>query len=231
VDQGPGESLLAQAIVPDPCFWTPELPFCYSARVEVRRGGRVQEVIERTFGIRPLGCRGQRFLYEGKPWVLRAVACRSCDLTSLAEYRQADAACLAAMPEDEFCQAATREGVLLAADLCDCEQVTLSEIRRLSRHAAVGFIVLGDNVPEGLDPRGAARNVIFVYAAASAGKPVPGWAQAVLVDAEQLPISAGMPVIASRKSAAADTIARRRSLCDVLQRDLAGVSEIAGYLV
>jgi hypothetical protein len=35
VDRGPGNGLLAEAIVPDPCFWTPELPFLYRAKVVV----------------------------------------------------------------------------------------------------------------------------------------------------------------------------------------------------
>src|SRR3954471_17984228 len=36
VDAGPGKSSLAQAIVPDPCFWTPELPYLYRAHLELR---------------------------------------------------------------------------------------------------------------------------------------------------------------------------------------------------
>ena len=39
-DRGPGESLLAEAVVPDPCFWTPELPMLYKARIE-RKGPEV----------------------------------------------------------------------------------------------------------------------------------------------------------------------------------------------
>ena len=30
VDRGPGESLLAEAVVPEPCFWTPEMPHLLS---------------------------------------------------------------------------------------------------------------------------------------------------------------------------------------------------------
>ena len=40
VDRGPGASLLAEAIVPEPCFWTPEMPHLYQAEVQLRRGGR-----------------------------------------------------------------------------------------------------------------------------------------------------------------------------------------------
>src|SRR6516225_4867325 len=74
VDRGPGNGLLTEAIVPDPCFWTPELPFLYRAIVEVcfsrsvvrpvitaERDDRTGEgmtprlLIDRLFGIRRLG--------------------------------------------------------------------------------------------------------------------------------------------------------------------------------
>ncbi|HKD35358.1 MAG TPA: hypothetical protein VKB78_01115 [Pirellulales bacterium] len=42
IDRGPGDGFLAEAIVPDPCFWTPELPFLYRAILELSpRGGDV----------------------------------------------------------------------------------------------------------------------------------------------------------------------------------------------
>ena len=41
VDRGPGESLLAEAIVPEPCFWTPEMPQLYQADVQLRRRGEI----------------------------------------------------------------------------------------------------------------------------------------------------------------------------------------------
>src|SRR5690606_21870743 len=65
-DLGPGPMPLAEAIVPDPCFWTPELPYLYQASVEVRREGNEIARLEQTFGFRPLGPRGRRFYYEGK---------------------------------------------------------------------------------------------------------------------------------------------------------------------
>ena len=30
-----GDQLLAEAVVPDPCFWTPELPFQYRVQIEI----------------------------------------------------------------------------------------------------------------------------------------------------------------------------------------------------
>ena len=36
VDRGPGNSLVAATIVPEPCFWTPDMPQVYQAVVELR---------------------------------------------------------------------------------------------------------------------------------------------------------------------------------------------------
>ncbi|HEX3999443.1 MAG TPA: hypothetical protein VHX65_12905 [Pirellulales bacterium] len=50
-DLGPGESLLAEAVVPDPCFWTPELPMLYRAELGARdegRGPRGNELVVRS---------------------------------------------------------------------------------------------------------------------------------------------------------------------------------------
>jgi hypothetical protein len=38
-DLGPGQGLLAEAIVTEPCFWTPDLPFLYRCTVELRMTG------------------------------------------------------------------------------------------------------------------------------------------------------------------------------------------------
>src|ERR1700758_3777258 len=72
-DLGPGHDLLAEAIVTEPCFWTPELPFLYRCSVGVPRldvaggttgkrslpvrglTGAPQSTVDRLFGIRRLG--------------------------------------------------------------------------------------------------------------------------------------------------------------------------------
>ncbi len=64
--------LLAEAIVPDPCFWNPELPFLYRAEIQLRRGDSLLASWQRTLGIRRFGPRGRFLLFDGKRFVLRA---------------------------------------------------------------------------------------------------------------------------------------------------------------
>lgn len=232
VDAGPGESLLAQAIVSDPCFWTPELPYLYRAHVELLRGQTVLESIDRLLGIRPLGCRGKTFVYEGKPWVLRAVSHSIHDLARLAVFREEDAAWFVAEPSNDLCAAASEAGVLLAADMRARSHDIVPEILRLARHAAVGFLLLGESAPPEASLHDHARNSIFVDMLRSPDQTPAAWADALLAPADRLPLaSLTLPVIACRPAHGPGTIGQRRKMCDLLQRDLAGVQPIAGYLV
>jgi hypothetical protein len=46
-----------EAIVPDPCMWTPELPHVYQADVEARQGERLVAEYHGTVGLRRLAPR------------------------------------------------------------------------------------------------------------------------------------------------------------------------------
>jgi hypothetical protein len=246
IDLGPGASLLAQAIVPDPCFWSPELPYLYRANVELRLGSESLGTIERTLGIRPLGARGRRFYFEGKPWVLRGVRANYVSQSDLRELHNADAALYIDEPADELCAAASEEGVLIVAEA----QIEPAAIRRLSRHASVGFVVSAQhsilNTQNSIHRAQSARsttsrleqhlrslapNVVFVERCDHACATPTAWAGALLCEEFDRLSEATLPVIAYRPETAAASIAQRRALCDVLQRDLAGSAEVAGYLV
>ena len=51
-DLGPKEMGMAQAIVPDPCVWSPELPHLYQVDVEARQGERVVAEYHGMIGLR-----------------------------------------------------------------------------------------------------------------------------------------------------------------------------------
>jgi hypothetical protein len=77
VDLGPGPTLLARALVPDPCFWSPDLPAVYDVTINLLRGKELVATVRHELGFRSLGVRGRNFALEGKRWVLRGVATRS----------------------------------------------------------------------------------------------------------------------------------------------------------
>lgn len=51
-DLGPRQAGFAEALVPDPCTWSPELPHLYQVDVEAQRGERVLAEFHGTIGLR-----------------------------------------------------------------------------------------------------------------------------------------------------------------------------------
>jgi hypothetical protein len=232
-DQGPGASLLAAAVVPEPCFWTPAMPQLYLAAVELRRGDVVLARAERPFGLRTLGAAGRNLIYDGKRWVLRGLYRDAAGPTGLNEWHKADTAMVVASPDDRLCREASRVGVLIVAELDTAEP---GEIRRLSRHPAVGMVSLPADAA--VDLGGWGHNMLLAARVVKdESSSAPEWADIAIVDAknnidEAIRI-AKLPVIAVRRDVEPlTTIAGGRTHCDRLQRDLAGRgADFAGYIV
>jgi hypothetical protein len=51
-DLGPRQTGLAEAIVPDPCIWSAELPHMYQADVEVRHGDKTLAAYHGQIGLK-----------------------------------------------------------------------------------------------------------------------------------------------------------------------------------
>ena len=103
------DGALLEAIVPDPCFWTPDLPMIY--RVELRVG---ESLVERTLGIRPLGARGRQLLMNGENWVLRGFESFD-DQLPWNEWRETGLACLTQKLTGDLVAAASEHGILTIA--------------------------------------------------------------------------------------------------------------------
>src|SRR5829696_6519128 len=66
LDLGPGPTLLARAMVTDPCFWSPDLPAIYDVTVNLLRGTEIVASARREIGLRSLGVRGKHLALESK---------------------------------------------------------------------------------------------------------------------------------------------------------------------
>jgi hypothetical protein len=233
VDRGPGKSLLAEAIVPEPCFWTPEMPHLYQAEVELRDGTTIIAGVRRAIAIRTLGVAGRKLIYDAKRWVLRAVRADEVAATSLEAWRESSTAMLARHPGDELCEAASRVGVLVVAEL---DEAIESEIRRLSRWPAVGLVAL--NKVSATFFRGWGHNLLVAQRfAATEPVALAPWAQVAVVevadDGDLARRVADCPaaVIPMRPAGPMPSVMAGRAECDRLQRHLAGDGDWAGYIV
>lgn len=222
----------AEALVPEPCFWTPQMPQLYDAEIELREGGRVVAQAKRIFGIRRLGTGRHTLIFDGKPWVLRGVVADELLHTELADWNDAQMAMCVRNPNDALCDAASREGVLLVAEL---GQADVGEIVRLRRWPSVGIIAV--TAPRDADLRGLPQNAVLAcrLPAREALQPTP-WADALAVDvnpAEPLEglVRSVLPVLVIRREGRVESIGAGRRRCDRLQRDLAPLGQFAGYIV
>jgi hypothetical protein len=234
--------LLAEAILPEPCYWMPAAPLLYDVQIFVNRGGRIVAQERRLLGLRPLVARGLRLRLADHNWVPRGVHNRSIVTAELAEWHNLDTVLIDPSPPDDLCRQASEIGVLLMAELSGANDHIRRELLRLSRWPAVGLAVVES--PERLEPqiRASAPNMLLVSRLVTNATAPPAWANALLIDAhdqESLIRIAGQtsaPVLAERRLPTTASLAAARAACDTLQRDLAqGLAsqgiEIAGYVV
>lgn len=234
-----GNTLLLEAIVPDPCFWSQELPFLYRAELELRSGDQALAAFDRGFGVRPLGARGRDLIWEGRAWVARAADCQELPEQPLADWRTADLALLVESPSDKLCEDATRLGVVLFADLTADGRDLPDVLRQLARWPAVAVVLFNAGAQLQSNIRSTARNLLLAERrdGTSHGRPPRDWADIVVCEgttaAELVRLAAGLtvPVIARRPAGWCDDLVHARRACDSLQRDLAGLVDIAGYVV
>jgi hypothetical protein len=254
-DSGPGGTLLTEAVVPDPCFWTPEFPMLYRAKIERKesevRGlgtatdGRVVvsghaaenkgfSTVEKWLGIRRLGTRAQSLVLDAERWVPRGLWLERISGDDLKAAREANVVLSGPPPDDEVCLEASRHGVPLLIGLSEQPENFADEVRRLGQWPAVFLVVLEANTAVASAIRDAARNLLFAAKIAADGPIVPPpWAQVILCDvhaenAQRLG-DCPLPILARRR--APTDINSARAACDRLQYDLASVGDFAGYLV
>ncbi len=234
VDRGPGASLLAESIVPDPCFWSPELPFLYRADVELRRAGELIARCSRVVGLRPLGVRGKRLYWEGKNWVLRGVTRELIVDTPLGEWRESLTTMAVERPDEALLSEASRTGVAIVATCDSASTDPRDELRRVSRFPAVVMFVVGGEQRPTRDWRQIAPNVILAQRCSADQHELGDATQVVFVDEASLGEAwlarIEQAVIVSRASDTESTVIAARAGCDRLQGDSAKWGEFAGYL-
>ena len=239
----PAAGVLAEAILPDPCFWSPELPLLYRANIELR--GRtvdatnaILQKVERVIGIRRLGVRGKSLYLDGGSWVPRGVRSDRSAIEFLAAARVAQVLLYVREADEAFLSEASHTGIPLAVELAGDGGHLAAELRRLAHWPAAFFAIIDAGQPLDLDPRRVARNILLA-AKIRHGSVVsaPTWAQVVwfeLANGESVPPelnSRGVPVIVSRPRTSAGDLTAGRKDCDRLQYDVAPSGDFAGYVV
>lgn len=250
-DLGPGEQLMAEVNIPDPCFWSPDLPALYHLTLELRHENAVVQSVDLEIGLRFLGTKGNSLFLEGKRWVLRAIHQDAVRETPLEEWREAGAAMVVDhLREELFCET-SREGVMVVATVVgarsgrvfldleanDSRQVT-PDLRRVSQYASAGFLIAEDQNETAFNLKSLFPNTILVLTGDVVRSSVSApWPAATILDVNKVglekvgELARSRAIIALRRIPGVRSFAEARAACDLLQRDLAPYGDCAGYIV
>jgi hypothetical protein len=230
-----GEEWLAEVVLPDPCFWSPELPYLYQVELTLEGDGQPIWSDQRPFGMRRLGVKGRRLYLEGKNWVLRGAEIEPTATFDWQAYRDQDLALVVNDPSESFCEEADRRGMLIVARIASHELNLRGRLLAWQRHPSIGIAVL----PKGMVPPATARsdapNLLFAASLEEPSHAIPNSSDLVWLevsgksDLSHLLTGLSVPAVAV-DVAPQISASEARSACDFLQRRLAGSGEFAGYV-
>jgi Glycosyl hydrolases family 2 len=237
VDQGPGPTLLARAILPDPCFWWPDLPAIYDVTIELRQGTEVVASARRELGLRSLGIRGRNLVLNGKPWVLRGVSTYATTERLPRAWHEASAAYVCEDSDLEPLAEASQWGALSVVHFDQPADQATRRLRELARHPGVAIAVVLGQLPADFRKSQVAPNLLLAdHIGLDNVFTVEPWADLLFVTADgpdhlHDAVAAEKPVVITRYLEPPVGLGEARAACDTLQRDLAPLGQFAGYIV
>jgi hypothetical protein len=211
----------AEALITEPCYWTPQLPMRYELCVDV---SSTEKPV--PFGLKRFYCSGRNLTLESKRIVLRGISCESPTEDDLQLARQYETVLIVTDPTDETCEMASRLGVPLLVKTQNETAIersawfpavfmlltTANQRLKPSSQVPIGEIVKGS------DPQ-PNSTVQAVFIELNSGERPPAWVA-----------TCDKPVIVLRKDPKAE-ISTARASCDRLQAELAPEFDLAGYFV
>jgi len=238
LDLGPGPTLLARATIPDPCFWSPDLPAIYDVTINLLRGMQIVATARRELGLRALGVRGRHLALESKRWVLRGVSSESTSATLPRQWHETSAALVAVNAEHEVLAEASQWGAICAAEVRGTPEQTSDRLRQLSQYPGVAIALVRGNLVADFQRPQFAPNLLLAQVISRGDELVARpWANLLWAQTDdpllvgRITTLAELPVVACRKLPDPQPLAAARAACDVLQRDLASIGQFAGYIV
>lgn len=217
-----------RAVVVDPCYWTPKLPFRYELKLEVETATG-KETHEFLWGIRHCIPHKTLLRMDGKGYVVRAVE-PPTDAIDLQELRDLSSGLLTQKRlDDRIYEDASEIGVAVVHVMPNevSEEATCIE-RQESLERFPAIVGIGTTMETSVDRR---SDVLSIASLGSTGADA---ANIVLAnEADVATIASGettRPVFVKRVIDSASA-ADMRQACDKLQRDLAKHGQFAGYIV
>lgn len=236
------------AVVPEPCYWSPSLPFLYRLCVEAVVDDTVIQSVSQSIGLRRLDAHDGHLYWEGRRTVLRGVrvdtrladqAGGDASATRLAallsEAREAGAALWINGYDAEACRLAAEIGTPLIVDLTTTTGDVPSALLSAALMPAVVATIV-DQCPAEFDSVGAAALLARAIRLDTPAQPPP-WAKVAIVvmDAPDTLLrwvaDLELPILAACPAPLGVSLIEGRGQADRLQAALAPQFDFAGYFV
>lgn len=242
-DTGPGETRLSVALLEEPCCWTPDLPAWYTVRAWTADCPQKPHVV--NVGVRGLGRRGRDLIWHARRYVFRIVDPPDSlpPENQFLQWRETGTSIRLTNPNDAWLSLASHFGVPVVVDFAKREQEILgrdwqADVAKMTQYPAVSLLLLPFAVsPSSVKP--IAPNVLVAQwlkgevplplAASNDAPDVWIWSAGDYAELSQLLPHVSQPMIACRFMGPSTSPAEMRAGCDVLQRDLAPHTNLAGY--
>jgi hypothetical protein len=242
------EDGVLEALIVDPCCWSPALPACYQLYAREAGGDGDGREYRRVVGFRRMQPFRQSLRLEGTRWVLRGVHRRLADPAELSGWHALSTVLVTGQPNEELCDRADREGVMVVArEECSGRRTTgsateqrVARLQQLADHPSLAMVLVEDPAAA-LGPelrRGTPHLLVAAIYDPTRDQPPPEWAHVLVCEADRLveasPEQASrisIPMIARRMLSKEPDLPVARAACDRLQRELAPRYDLAGYIV
>ncbi len=232
----PEQEHMAQVLITDPCYWTPQLPFRYELNLELQEAGGKIKTKTHQIGLRRWGTNGKHLWLESKRTVLRGAGVDLAHFEETDAVRQDQTALLVSIPPNGLCDMANRLGLPLVIDMCHSGASLDADLRRLTWNPAALIALLR---PEQMQSTYQSSMLLAQCIAASTTK---SEATSVECDLYALELNPGelpplwlatcqKPVLAIRRGTSYSDLLAGRMYSDRLQRELAPQFDFSGYFV
>ncbi len=160
-DQGPGSSFLAQAILPDPCFWSDQVPSLYQATWQLSPPQETTIQQQALLGLRSLAIKNRQLILNTEAWEFRAASIRKLNNWSVEQYHEHSLVMILEQPDSSLLKEASELGTWVAAVLSGDEDAICEQLVQMAAWPAVCMAIIRSPIetPERL--RQVAPNLIL----------------------------------------------------------------------
>ena len=237
-DQGAGTTLLARAMLPDPCFWSAEIPALYEVTLQLSHNGQIQQQYQTLYGLPSLLIKNQQFQLNTEPWILRAAHVNKLARWSADACREQSLALVVDRLDESLLQEASQLGIWIIAILTGSEAKICDQLSKLVASPAVCMGVIQGTVKDPEQLQNSAPNMLLgQWVRQASDLPPAQWCQFVFcdfrtaADFSQSIKGCSLPIVAVRSVDETCSLEEALEACQLLESDAITAEPIAGYAI